>query len=380
MAHGLIIGKFYPPHLGHHALVRRAAGECERVTVVVMASFRETIALDDRVAWLRAEHADDPSVTVVGIRCDAPLDVGDETVWAAQLAVMSAAIARVTDDPVTAVYSAESYGAELAARFGAVHRRVERTHEQLSATAVRADPAALWPTLAPATRAGLATRVVVVGAESTGTTTVARALAARFRERGGVWRDTGCVDEYGREHTAIIWAAAVERARTEGRTGPALDEVVWTTGDFDAVATVQTHRENEAAVLGSPLLVCDTDAFATSVWERRYLGPDARPAQPWTVAPLLPRHDLYLITDHIGVPWVDDGMREGDLTVRAHMTQWFIDALTAAGHSWVLLTGGLDERLALAERTVDALVEHRLRFGRPLTGPGFEPIGFEPNG
>ena len=29
--HGLVIGKFYPPHEGHHLLISTAAAICERV-------------------------------------------------------------------------------------------------------------------------------------------------------------------------------------------------------------------------------------------------------------------------------------------------------------------------------------------------------------
>lgn len=36
--HALVIGKFYPPHAGHHLLIREAARVAARVTVVVMAS------------------------------------------------------------------------------------------------------------------------------------------------------------------------------------------------------------------------------------------------------------------------------------------------------------------------------------------------------
>ena len=68
-------------------------------------------------------------------------------------------------------------------------------------------------------------------------------------------------------------------------------------------------------------------------------------------------------------------MREGDLDVRAAMTGWFADALTRAGHSWVLLTGTEADRVGLAERTTDQLLEFRLRFGEPLSGPGFRPTG-----
>ena len=34
-----------------------------------------------------------------------------------------------------------------------------------------------------------------------------------------------------------------------------MEELEWTPADFDAVAAAQTHRENQAADVGSPLLV-----------------------------------------------------------------------------------------------------------------------------
>jgi len=123
---------------------------------------------------------------------------------------------------------------------------------------------------------------------------------------------------------------------------------------------------NEAAAAGSPLVVCDTDAFATSVWQRRCLGARARGLQPWATTGL-PRHDVYLLTSHEGVPWQDDGLREGDLAVRAAMTGWFGQALTAAGHSWVLLTGSTGDRLALAVRVTDEMLRCRARFGPAIT-------------
>lgn len=369
-SHGLLIGKFYPPHAGHHAVIRRASTECRRVTVVVMASAAETIALSDRVSWLRAEHANDDNVSVVGIPCDCPLDLGSQTVWAAQVAAIRAAVCQLTTDPVDALYCGDQYGDELAARLSAKHVDVERMRGGASARVARADLGAAWTILAPATRAGLATRVVVLGAESTGTTTVSERLAAHYCARGGAWAMTRWVGEYGRDFTAAKWAAAQASAVARGERSPKLGELVWTEADFDLIAAQQTARENEAAAAGSPVLVCDTDAFATSVWQRRYLGSDVAPL--WSRPPALPRHDLYLLTDHADVPWPDDGMREGDLAMRAVMTGWFTCALTRDGHSWVLLTGSLDERVSLATRTIDQLLAHRMRFGMPLTGPGFE--------
>jgi nicotinamide riboside kinase len=260
---------------------------------------------------------------------------------------------------VDALFSGEQYGAELARRLGAADVRIPRTTQ--SGSAVRRDVAGSWSELAPPTRAGLTTRVVVIGAESTGTTTLAGLLAEHYAAKGGSWAATRCVEEYGREYTRWKWDRSPEMG---------LADLVWTTDDFDAIAVEQTRCEQVAARAGSPVLICDTDAFATAIWERRYLGSESRTQQHWTRVP--PRA-VYLVTDHEGVEWDDDGLREGDLLVRQAMTGWFTEALTRAGHSWVLLTGSLTERLDTAVRTIDPLLAHRAWFGEPLHGPGFEP-------
>ena len=366
--HGLIVGKFYPPHRGHQYLIEQATALCTQVPVLVMAAECETLTLADRFAWLRVACADLQGVTVAGVRCDVPVDFGSEAIWAAQVAVMRAALEGNGRPLVDAVVSSEPYGDELAARFGAKHVCIDpgRTTVPVSASQIRADLVGCWDDLLAPARAGLAAWVVVVGAESTGTSTIAELLAEEYRCRGGVRARTRCVSEAGRDYTLTKWQQARAVPATAGRPDPPLEELEWTAADFDAVAAEQTRRENQAAAAGSPLLVCDTDAFATSVWERRYLGGRARGLQPWATTDL-PRRDVYLLTSHEGVPWHDDGLREGDLAVRAAMTGWFERALTAAGHSWVLLTGSAAERLALAVRVADVVLARRAAFGPAIT-------------
>lgn len=351
-AHGLVYGKFYPPHAGHHLVIDAAAGACDEVTVLVTAGQGESMALAERVAWLRAAHADQPGVTVVGAPSDIPLDLLSEPVWRAHLAAIRSALDHAGRPRVTAVCTSEAYGDELARRLGAAHVSVDppRRAIPLSGTACRADLAAAWNHLRPATRAGLAVRLVMLGAESTGTTTVSRAVADRFRARGGIWGRTRWVAEYGREFTIAKWA----RAREAGA------EVVWTADDFRHIAQRQAQMEDAAAAEGSPLLVCDTDAFATGVWEHRYTG--AGLPTGWEPA----RRRVYLLTDHVGVPFTQDGYRDGE-HIRAAMTGWFLDALLAAGHSWVLLTGTLNERVNLAIRVADQLLTRHLTLAEPAT-------------
>ncbi len=164
--HGLVLGKFYPPHAGHHHLVRTARERCERLTVLVCASSVESVPLDERVAWMKAVH---PDAVVVGAMDDIPVDITDPAVWDAHMAVFLAAVPEAVD----AVFTSEAYGEELGRRFGAEAVCVDpdRTAFPVSGTAVRADPVRHWGFLEAPVRAALARRVVVLGAESTGTTT-----------------------------------------------------------------------------------------------------------------------------------------------------------------------------------------------------------------
>ncbi|GAA4447642.1 hypothetical protein GCM10023148_53860 [Actinokineospora soli] len=188
-------------------------------------------------------------------------------------------------------------------------------------------------------------RVVVVGAESTGTTTLARELAEHF--------GAPCVGEYGREHTVAKLAAAREFS-PDAR----LDDLVWTDGDFADVAARQTADE-DALAGRTPLLVCDNDAWAATVWAERYLGrPCALP---------IPHRDpaLYLLTDHVGVPFEQDGWRDGE-HVRAWMTARFARGLRDRDVPWVLLTGTPEHRLRRAVRACRAALDAGLRWADPL--------------
>ena len=104
--HGLVIGKFYPPHDGHHLLVRTAAAASDRVTVLVLAHAVESIPLADRVAWMREVHATDANVTVHGVVDDHPdrlstTPPSGTCTWACS----PRGVAEVTDEPVTAVFT-----------------------------------------------------------------------------------------------------------------------------------------------------------------------------------------------------------------------------------------------------------------------------------
>ena len=354
----------------------------------------------DRVGWLRAAHAHLAGLEVIGVTDDLPVDYDDPEIWNQQVALIEAALARaeiirghltgadLTADGAAAaaavglVATSEPYGAELARRLGAAHLLVDqgRVTHPVSGTAVRADLVGCWAHLRGPVRAGLAWRVVVLGAESTGTTTVSRLLAARLRAQGGNWSETAWVPEYGRTYTEERLAVQRVLYAHAGRELPVgVADLVWTDEDFTAVAQRQQELEDRGAAAGSPLVVCDTDVFASCVWHTRYvtaerIGTAGASALPWARLPLPPglrqaarrrRADLYLLTDDVGVPFIQDGLRDGE-HLRTWMTGEFQSRLTETGRAWVRLSGDVEARTAQALAACDALVAAGRRFADPL--------------
>jgi HTH-type transcriptional regulator, transcriptional repressor of NAD biosynthesis genes len=382
--HGLVIGKFYPPHAGHHFLIRTAAASCDRVTVVPMAADVESIPLRHRIAWLREAYAGQPHVSVSGSVDNLRTDYGDEAAWIGHVALMRAAVGQGdhAGHPVDAVFTSEDYGAGLARRFGAADVRLDpaRSSFAVSGTAIRTDPSAHWDRIEPPVRAWFAKRVVVVGAESTGTTTLARDLAAALRARGGPYAGTEWVPEYGREYTVAKLAVARAKAQLGQRSGtrmagaandpatsPATDPTIfdldWTDADFEQVALRQCTDEDAAARRGGPVLVCDTDALATTIWQLRYTGQITEPVRH--IAADMPARALYILTSEAGVPFEDDGLRDGE-HLRAWMNDKFRSLLASLDVPWLEVHGDERDRLNQALAAVDKLLADGWQLAAPL--------------
>ena len=74
---------------------------------------------------------------------------------------------------------------------------------------------------------------------------------------------------------------------------------------------------------------------------------------------------LYLLTDHEGVAFEDDGLRAGE-HLRPWMTGRFREVVGASGVPWVELRGSREARLEQALRAVDARVAAGWGFTAPL--------------
>ncbi|GAA2495702.1 AAA family ATPase [Terrabacter carboxydivorans] len=246
------------------------------------------------------------------------------------------------DGPVDAVFTSDAYGEEMARRLGATWVQVDpgRASTPISGTAVRADVAGSWWALPSQVRAWFAKRVVVVGAESTGTTTLAEALGAHY--------GTSVAPDFLTE-----WALR----RPAGPAAP------WHTAELDLVAREQASLEDAAAAAAPrPLVVCATDVFAATLWHERLVGspsPSVRRLADERRAPA-----LYVLTDD-EIAVAPDAARDGDHG-RAWMRDRFREELAEGGVPWLEVRGSRVERLAAATAAIDAIIAEGWRLTAPV--------------
>jgi len=315
--HGLIVGKFYPPHRGHKHLIDFARSRADELSVIVCQKPDESPRGELRAAWLREIH---PDANVLLI--DDIYDEQDSRVWADNSVRWLGFVPDM-------VFTSEDYGERFAHFLGCEHILVDKDRQTvpISGTAVRSNPLGCWDFLEPPVRAWYAKRICLVGAESTGKTTLARMLAEHYQT---VW-----VPEYGREYSE-------RKLAEEG-------EYNWRSEEFALIAKTQCERENEAACRANKILICDTDAFVTGVWHRRYMGEPSPEVE--AVAADHRRPDLYLLTD-VNTPFIQDGTRDGEL-IRKWMHETFVAELTAQGRPFRLVSGALQDRFNRAVECID---------------------------
>lgn len=316
---GLVVGKFYPPHRGHKYLIDTATSQCEDLTVILCWNRSETIPGSLRASWLHKIH---PKVQIKVIE-DTKLADDDSKGWAQ----FTLDILGYVPD---AVFTSEAYGDPYASFMGSVHVLVDRdrTVVPISGTLARKEPMKYAKYLEPCVRGFFTRRVSLVGAESTGKTTLAQAIARHY--------NTFWIPEYGRFYS-------------EGKLS-GTDGHNWESDEFENIARAQNILEDTLAERSNGLVICDTDSFATSVWHERYMG-----VRSPVVDELAKNRvqDLYILTGD-EIPWENDGTRDGK-EIRHWMHERFVERLKEENKRYIIVSGTLEERLSASIKAIDQL-------------------------
>ena len=175
-------------------------------------------------------------------------------------------------------------------------------------------------------------KIVIIGPESTGKSTLCEQLANHYN---AAW-----CPEYAREYL-------MEHGTS------------YTYDDLLSIAKGQVELEDEyiGGVLKlkgnpAPRLFIDTNMYVMKVWSEFAFGK----CHPYILNQIVERkYDLYLLCN-IDLPWVKDELREyPDLATRKILFETYFDIVINQDVPWTIISGNSEERLELAIKAVDKL-------------------------
>jgi HTH-type transcriptional regulator, transcriptional repressor of NAD biosynthesis genes len=283
MTKAFVFGKFLPFHKGHEAMIRFALTKCDFLTVLVCCSDKETIPGAARSSWIKDAFAAETKIEIqVFDYLESDLPNTSQTSEEVS-AIWANAFARLFPG-YTLLITSEDYGKLVAAYLNIRHIAfdISRTLYPVSATAIRDDLFENWNFLPTSVKPDLAVKIVILGTESTGKTTLAKALTTHFH--------CSLVLEAGRDIIA--------------------DSNDFSFGDLYRVAKEHARRIDEAVLGDSPLVIIDTDIHITQSYARFIFQKELTIAKEIYESNKANLY-LYLTND---VEYVQDGSRlnEGD--------------------------------------------------------------------
>ncbi len=172
-------------------------------------------------------------------------------------------------------------------------------------------------------------KIVVIGPESTGKSTLCLQLAEHYQT---LW----CA-EYAREY--------LEKHGTD-----------YTYDDLLKIAKGQTELEER--ILSSvncqvSTVFIDTDMYVMKVWCEFAFNK----CHSWILNQIATRkYDLYLLCN-VDLPWIADELREyPDMETRNKLYHFYKDIMVNQSIPWVDISGNYDERLQTAIKAVEKLI------------------------
>jgi len=321
MRTGLTLGKFAPLHKGHQYLIETALAEVDRLVVLVYdCPETTTCPLPIRANWIRQLY---PTVEVIEA-WDGPAAIGD-----------TPEIRRLQEDFILRVlagreisdfYSSEFYGDHVSKALEARDRRIDPPRETfpVSGTSVRDDPYSCREYLDAVVYRDLVTKVVFLGAPSTGKTTLAAEMAHACST---VW-----MPEYGREY----W----EKHQSNRRL---------TQEQLVEIAEGHRRREDVLVLQANGTLFVDTDATTTYMFSHYYHG-EAHPRLAELADQTLNRYDLFFLCE-ADIPYDDTWDRSGEVNRGVFQKQIRADLLRRR-IPFITLRGDLADRMQCVQRIV----------------------------
>ncbi|MCM3569272.1 multifunctional transcriptional regulator/nicotinamide-nucleotide adenylyltransferase/ribosylnicotinamide kinase NadR [Neobacillus mesonae] len=339
MTVGFIGGKFLPLHLGHVYAIIHASSMVDELYVVLSHSEKRGkelcknskmhyIPAQIRLRWISKLTNDMPHVKVISIEDE---DDNENYNWAEGARLIKKEIAKPIDYVFSSEYEYESIFRELYPESKHVLIDPNRNHVNISATKIRKQGVFQnWQYIPDVVRPYFVKKIVIVGTESCGKSTLTKNLAKIY--------NTTWVEEYGRTVCDELG----------GCDGIILPE------DYLQIAYGHKMKELEAIENANKLVFIDTEAIVTQFYSNLYNHVNQ------TVLDEIAKrqdYDLWLFLEP-DVQWVDDGLRvHGDHAVRMMNNQHLKELLNKQKMNYKILNGDYENRFKGALGYIDELLK-----------------------
>ena len=294
---GVIFGKFAPLHLGHIHAINYSATLCDKLYVVLCHSEEQDkkffldqglkpVPYKERLRWLLEVYQDIEHVYIL------THDENHFKVYPHGWIDWSASIKKLIPERFNILFSSEKdYQEGFKKYFPECETCLidpERNAVPISASQIRKEGIFKhWEKLPGVVRPYFAKKVVVVGTESCGKTTLVKYLAKKY--------NTSWVEEYGRIYT---------EKNCFGRE----DLLVY--DDYPKIAYTHKIEEEKALRTANKLVFIDTEAIITQYYCYLYEG-KKHPLVDEIIK--LQNYDMWLYLEP-DVKWIDDGIRSQGTT------------------------------------------------------------------
>jgi HTH-type transcriptional regulator, transcriptional repressor of NAD biosynthesis genes len=339
MSVGFIGGKFLPLHQGHVYAIVHASSMVDELYVVLSHSqirdkelCKETkmdyIPPQIRLRWLSQLTRDMPHVKVVSIEDH---EGNDDYDWKKGAQLIKEAIGKQIDY----VFSSESEYNDIFKELYPDSKHVmidpERSHVPISATAIRNEGVyRYWEFIPDFVKPNFIKKVVVVGTESCGKSTLTKNLAKIY--------NTTYVEEYGRTVCEKLGGC----------------EGIMVKEDYQKIAYGHKMKEIEAIERANKVVFIDTEVIVTQFYSNLY-NDEHQPVLDEMAK--LQDYDLWLYLEP-DVKWVDDGLRvHGEDEVRDQNNQHLKALLEKQNINDKTLNGDYMSRLKGAIDSIEMLVK-----------------------
>jgi HTH-type transcriptional repressor of NAD biosynthesis genes len=328
---GLTLGKFAPLHKGHQFMIETALDEVDELIVLIYDTNVIEVPLNVRSGWIEKLY---PQVKVIEA-WDGPDGYSNERAF--EIIQEQYIMKALNGRKVTHFFSSEFYGAHVSKALVAIDRRLDETRRivPISATQIRTNPWHYSEFISDVVYRDLITKVVFVGAMSTGKSTITEALAQRYQ--------TTFASEYGRDY----WTEHQVNRRISFEA-------------FDEIAVGHLEREESAALKANKYLFVDTNAITTYMYALDYHGKAPKLLTQLALENAR-RYDLFFLCDD-DIPYDDTWDRSGDQKRHVFQKQIIAD-LRERRIPYIVLRGSLEERMATVDHILAGFKKYRNFYG-----------------